>query len=245
MKLFNRGEFDKRSRELTPVKELAVEKVSTGSKKIDDFLSGGLPTGFVTHVYGPPGSGKTNFCISVGSEAAKLGKKVLFVDTEGGFSVERLDQVCKGKNRDKFFVKQPNDFGEQGSVIRGLNRCLDDSFGLVVVDSIVSLYRLQVTSERKQVLDLSRELGKELARLSVLAREKKLCIIICNQVYSSFDGKDEIVPVGGDVLVYWSKIILELVKGKVDGERKATIRKHPSEAEGKSIKFRITSTGLA
>jgi len=47
----------------------------------------------ITTIYGPAGTGKTNFCMLVAISQAKKGNKVIFVDAEGGFSVERLKQI--------------------------------------------------------------------------------------------------------------------------------------------------------
>ena len=45
-------------------------------------------------------SGKTNLCILCATNMAKTGKKVIYVDTENNFSVERFKQICNGLNLD-------------------------------------------------------------------------------------------------------------------------------------------------
>jgi (p)ppGpp synthase/HD superfamily hydrolase len=47
----------------------------------------------VTVLYGASGTGKTNFCLLAAVSQAKKGNKVLFIDTEGGFSVDRVKQL--------------------------------------------------------------------------------------------------------------------------------------------------------
>ena len=47
----------------------------------------------VTCIYGPAASGKTTLALMACVEAAKEGKKVLFIDTEEGFSVDRFKQI--------------------------------------------------------------------------------------------------------------------------------------------------------
>ena len=71
-------------------------KISAGSYEMNKFLFGGYETDIITTLYGPGGSGKSNFCIIVATSQAKKGNKVIFVDTEGGFSVERFKQVHRG-----------------------------------------------------------------------------------------------------------------------------------------------------
>jgi DNA repair protein RadB len=48
--------------------------------------------------------------------------------------------------------------------------------------------------------------------------------------------------VGGDILKYGSKCLIELQK--VNSHRKAIIRKHRSIPEGKEIEFKIVDNGL-
>src|SRR3989344_8843234 len=74
-----------------------VEKISTGSYDFNKWLYGGYECDTVTMIAGPPGSGKTNFAILVACSQAKNGNKVIFVDTEGGFSVDRVKQIV-GEN---------------------------------------------------------------------------------------------------------------------------------------------------
>ena len=68
------------------------DRVSTGSALIDDILEGGLEKEVTTTIYGPSGSGKTNVAILAALESAEKGK-VIFIDTEGGFSIERAKQL--------------------------------------------------------------------------------------------------------------------------------------------------------
>ena len=61
-------------------------------KDLDVMLGGALQPRTITHIYGSPGAGKTNIALMAAANAAKEGK-VVFVDAEGGFSVERLKQI--------------------------------------------------------------------------------------------------------------------------------------------------------
>jgi DNA repair protein RadB len=70
-----------------------MSKVSAGSYDLNKWLYGGYETDIVTVIYGGAGTGKTNFCLLAGVSQAKKGKKIIFIDTEGGFSVERIKQL--------------------------------------------------------------------------------------------------------------------------------------------------------
>ena len=95
-----------------------MEKISTGAVFLDKLLEGGYEKGIVTTLYGPSGTGKTNFCLLAASKIAASGKKVLFVDTEGGIAVERIKQL-NGINSnylallDQILFFNPVNFAEQ------------------------------------------------------------------------------------------------------------------------------------
>ena len=72
-------------------------KISSGSTDLDEWLAGGYENDIITTLYGPAGSGKTNLCLIAAANLASQGKKVIFIDTEGGFSIERLKQIA-GEN---------------------------------------------------------------------------------------------------------------------------------------------------
>src|SRR3989344_7978891 len=117
---------------------------SSGAGFFDDFLGGGYEKGIVTGIYGPPGAGKTNLCILAMISTAKTGKKVVFLDTDGGFSLDRFHQIA-GESKDVLkhvIFLRPSTFEEQATAIAKLTQLLDDSFGLVVVDPLSNLYRL-------------------------------------------------------------------------------------------------------
>ena len=67
-------------------------KISTGRELLDKLLDNGYETDIINTIYGPAGSGKTLLCLLA---LLKVKGKVIFVDTEGGFSVERLKQLTK------------------------------------------------------------------------------------------------------------------------------------------------------
>ncbi len=71
-----------------------MDKLPSGSKILDQLLNGGYERDIVTTIYGPAGSGKTNLAILCATSAVRKGKKVVFVDTENNFSVERFKQIC-------------------------------------------------------------------------------------------------------------------------------------------------------
>jgi len=123
-------------------------KISTGSFDFNDWLNGGYEKGVITMVVGPPGSGKSNLSVLAACSQARE-KKVIFVDTEGGFSVERVKQIVGEENSEKILenilILNPTNFLEQKkSFSKILENMKGDEVGLIVVDSMAMLYRLEL-----------------------------------------------------------------------------------------------------
>ncbi|MFB6208791.1 MAG: DNA repair and recombination protein RadB [Candidatus Nanohaloarchaea archaeon] len=220
---------------------MEVERVSTGSEPIDSFLKGGLEKGIITNVFGESGSGKTNFCVQVAAHLASEGEKVIYLDTEKGFSAERFSQIASEEALENMVVNEPLDFGQQQEAINSLESIAEEEdASAVIVDSMVSLYRLQAQGD--QVQEMNQKLSQQLSEISKVARKNDIPALVTNQVYTSFD-EDDIELVGRDVPRYWSKCLLKL--SKVDsGLREIEVEKHRSMPEGKSKQFKITDNGI-
>ncbi len=219
-----------------------MDKVSAGSYDLNVFLHGGYEPDVISVVYGPSGSGKTNFCLLTAVSQAKKGNKVLFLDTEGGFSVERVKQLAEGELDlvlSNIFVLQPTSFSEQQSAFQQIGKYLKQGVSLIVVDGMTILYRLESAGlPEEQLRAANRTLAGQMRQLAEIARKQHIPILVTNQVYR---WEETTRMVGGDVLQYWSKCHLELTR---EGTmRKVILRKHRSLPE-KELSFDITSTGI-
>lgn len=234
------------------------ERISTGSFDLNDFLSGGYEKDAISMIAGGPGSGKTNFCILAACSQAKLGNKVIFIDSEGGFSIERVKQIV-GENYHSILknilILSPVSFVEQKKCFsRLVDELRTGHVGLVVVDSMALLYRLELgdavqSREEFGVSDVNREVAGQMQMLSEITRKQNIPVIITNQVYKKFlsdeerdSGKVQVTNiVGGDLFRYWSKCILEL--SVESGRRKLKLLKHRSLGE-KEMDFVIRNEGV-
>ena len=219
-------------------------RVSTGVEFLDSFLQGGYDSDIITTVYGPSGSGKTNICLLAAIAVAQKGKKVLFMDSEGGICVERVKQICPHYvavlERMLFF--NPMNFEEQKAFFEKLKDEVNEHIGMIVVDSISMLYRLEL-GKSEGVYDVNAALGRQIAYLVEIARRKQIPVLLTNQVYSDFDNRDQVKMVGGDLLKYGSKCLIELQR--LNNGRVMILRKHRSMEEGKEVKFKIVEKGIA
>lgn len=220
-----------------------IERISTGTKVLDDLLGGGYECDAITTIYGPAGSGKTNFALLAAVSVARNDKKVVFVDTEGGFSMERLKQLVP-KNTKKILKNilflRPTTFSEQKKAFAKLKQLMNKNTGLIVVDTISMLYRLERTDEA--VKEVNRELGAQVGLLNEICRKKKIPVIVTNQVYADF-GSGKVRVVGGDILKYGSKCLLEL-QSLIGSKRKVVLRKHRSIPGEQERTFRIVNEGV-
>ena len=218
---------------------MEVKRVSTGCEPLDSLLGGGIERGVISNFYGESGSGKTNVCIQIAAEVAENGGNVAYIDTEASFSAERFMQIASEEELDNVFLKDATDFQEQEEAIQSLEDMKED-IQLIVVDSMVSLYRLKVNGENAS--KINNELSGQLSKLSGIARKQDIPVVITNQVYTSFE-EDDLELVGRDVPKYWSKCLVQLSQnGK--GVRTAEIAKHRSLPEGQKVSFKITDDGL-
>lgn len=207
---------------------------------LDRLLEGGYESDSITTVYGPPGSGKTNLGILAALHVAKKGKKVIYIDTEGGFSLERVKQILpefKETLNNIVFLK-PTTFEEQNRAIAQLKELSTDKIGLIVIDTISMLYRLQRSYKEDDTHN--KDLYNQILLLNELARKKKIPILMLSQIYTSFDnGKAKLV--GGDIMSYISKCLLELEN--LNNKRRVSLRKHRS-LPVKQTMFKIIEKGI-
>ncbi len=216
-------------------------RISTGSNELDKLLEGGYEKGIINTLYGPAGSGKTLLCMLVLLGAKK---KAIYVDTEGGFSVERLKQLTPDYEKilDRVVFLKPTNFEEQKRVFEKLKELVNDRIDIIIVDTISMLYRLEL-GKNDDVHETNRELGLQLGWLNEIARKKDIPILIANQVYANFEERDKVNIVGGDLLKYGSKCMLEL-QITPNELRRCVLRKHRSIAAEKSFDFRIVNKGI-
>jgi len=236
-----------------------VEKISTGSFDLNKWLYGGYEKEVITMIAGPPGSGKTNFTILASCSQAKHGNKVIFVDTEGGFSIERVKQIVGIENLDailsNIILLAPVSFEEQKKAFETLLLKLKkEQVGLIVIDGMAMLYRLELgdainLKEDSKIKQVNREVARQMRTLAEIARKDNIPVLITNQVYERFVSEEEWKKgikgetniVGGDLFKYWSKCIIELKNE--NGKRKAILQKHRSLQE-KELDFEIRNLGI-
>jgi DNA repair protein RadB len=119
---------------------------------------------------------------------------------------------------------------------------LNDEVSLIIVDGMTILYRLDFASAREkdnsEIQKINSELARQLRTLAEIARKRNIPVLVTNQVYKWDDVQK---MVGGDILKYWGKCLIELSYEK--GRRVAYLRKHRSLPE-KELEFEIKDLGI-
>ena len=216
-----------------------MDRLPLGCTSIDEMLDGGIESSSMTLLYGEAGSGKTTVCLILAKEIIKQGKKVVYIDSEG-ISIDRLMQIA-GEDFDlvmqNLLVFDVVNFDSQErSIDKAVKMVQSDiGVGMIIVDSITSLYRPtgkeDERSERKSLVGQSQ-------KLSSIAREKKIPVLVTSQVYTDVEtGTFE--SLGGNALMHNSKSIIRFDRAGL-GMRRAVLIKHRSIPEGITAQFRLT-----
>lgn len=201
-----------------------TEKISSGNKVIDSLLGGGLEKNNINMFYGEAATGKTTLCLLFAAEMASKGKKVLFLDSENGFSIERLSQLRKlnvSKIVENIFVIKLKDFDDQRKQISMLNEVVEKgNFEGIIFDTMGYHYRRALKDAPYRV---NKEADNQFCVLKSLA-DKGVCVLITNQVYANFREKDRVEIVGGEMFRNWSYVLVEIRKLE-ENKRKALLLK--------------------
>ena len=225
-----------------------IKKILTGCSCIDSHLDGGISPESVTLIYGEPETGKTTLTMQCAVNCAMQGYKTLFVDCDNTFSAKRLSQLASGKFEEiaeLIILVKPNDFREQTAVIDHLSEYTAKNFGLVIIDTVTSLYRLNVAESSKKTFGLNRELNRQMAILAQTAKTQKIPIGVTSQVRSVFnEATVSVAPVATRVLKFWADTIIAMKPTENPQTITAVLEKTPKRTREVTCHLRIEATGI-
>ena len=158
--------------------------ISTGIKKLDQLLDGGIKNGIITDIFGANGTGKTQLVMQISINSLKQGGKILFQDTTGEFRPERMLEIIKSQNLnssllDNVSVGRITNTAEQIQFLSKLTQM--NNFSLVVIDNVSDLFSFEY-SKKEQTLEKNSSFMKYMHDLSLIAIQKKIPIVVTNIV---------------------------------------------------------------
>jgi DNA repair protein RadA len=237
-------------------KRQTMKRCTTGSKKLNEILGGGIETQALTELIGEFGSGKTQICLMLSvmvqlpPKQEGLGGNVAFVDTEGTFMPERVYQIATANGLDpqkvaeNIFVARAYNSSHQCLLIdRLFTLCPENNIKLVIVDSMISHFRGEYVG-RETLAERQQKLNQYLHKLVRLSAAYNLAVVITNQVQANptaFFG-DPNRPAGGNIMAHACTHRVYLRKGS-KGIRIARVIDSPYLPEVPA-RFLISEKGL-
>lgn len=224
-----------------------MRAVPTGCMFLDRLLGGGLPVNDITLIYGEAETGKSTLAMQCAVGSARMGYKTLLVDSDGTFSPKRLSQMADydfGEVSPLIVLVRPANFQEQAFTLDHLEEYVTSRVGLVVVDTITSLYRAEFGT-RKETFALNRELNRQMASLTQITKTHGVATLITSQVRSILDeGQMGVEPVATRVLTHWSDIVIHLEPTAQGSVIRAILKKHPRRRRALSFNLKIDEKGI-
>ncbi len=223
-------------------------KINTGSSCLDNYLGGGIVPETITMIYGEPETGKSTLALQCAVSSAMQRRKTLFVDCDNTFSTERLGQISQEKFNEiaeLIILMRPKDFEEQTVVIDHLQDYIGKNFGLVVIDTLNSLYRAKVSeTSTKASFGVNRELNRQMALLAQIAKIDSIPMVVTSQVRSVFNETYvSVAPVATRVLQFWADSIIALKPTENPQIIKANVEKNRNAQEA-TCYLRISELGI-
>ncbi len=236
--------------------EEQLPRLTTGVKGIDELLQGGLRPGELYEFAGEFGTGKTQLChqlavtVQLPEEKGGMAGKAVYIDTEGTFSPQRIASIASRFGLDArgalgaVAVYRPLNTGELERFVREeLSGFLEDGARLVVIDSVIALYRAQYRgmewlARRQQAINYLLDWLKRWARIYGAAA------VITNQVLTHPlpSGVALKLPAGGNIIAHASTH--RFLMRKAGDTWIIECLDSPRIAKGASVQFRITEAGV-
>jgi len=227
---------------------LQQQVIPTGCSELDKMLHGGFETQSVYEVYGPEGSGKTQVSMSTVVEALNAGIQVHFIDCEGTFDLDRLDQIATQRgitlHEDLLGYTMITDSSEFTQYIEKIvPKFIENNTKLLIIDGMIGLFRAAYEG-RGELYDRQNEIERVLKHLKNISIYLNCSVLITNQVQSNPDpwGEKE-KPIGGHVFGHFVKYIIAIKKG-MKNNRIARLIKSPRDAMA-DYPFYLTDAGVS
>jgi RecA/RadA recombinase len=214
---------------------------TSGSERIDRLLEGGIKAGRLVMIFGKSNSGKSQLAMQAVLCAAKAGARSLYIDTEGAFRPERVEEMAleRGWNGrlllESIVYLRCSSAAEQADAIRRMSaRAETSQCRLVVIDTLTRNFSLDLPGsenmpDRQGALD---------THLSEMARDAFLncrAYVLTNRV--TFDRTGADVGIGGST-------VEQLVHASLHMQREGAMVRVSGTRGGGSCLVAIDKSGI-
>ena len=222
--------------------------LSTGCNALDSLLQGGIGRGEITLFYGEAATGKTTVAIQAALAAAMKGLKVLFVDCDSSFTQQRFCQIGGNDARslsERIILFFPETFEEQRLLVESLDNYMTPNLGLVVIDSMSTLYRAAFP-KADSIFNLNRDLTRQLAYLADLTLSKSIACLITSQVHARLKPLgDKVEPVARRALLHFPRTIVRIRSSSDTRVKEFVLERLQGVNIERQCLLAITASGLA
>lgn len=213
---------------------------------IDNLIGGGIPTGIITHMYGEAATGKTTIAMQTAGHLSREGCQTIYIDCDNRFSFKRFSQLFPDEiSLERLTLIVPKSLDEQSEIINTLDAYVSNRTKLIVVDTIASLYRKDLSPETS----FSRYwnvVENQLPEMLGLCRRRDLAVLVLNQAVSRVNGekRGETIPAAGEGLNKFCQIALHLSRLSGKPFMVAEIISHYQNLRGR-VYYQITNGGIS
>ena len=213
--------------------------ITTGIRKLDELLGGGIRGGIITDIYGSSASGKTQLLLQICVNSLAYDGMIMYQDTTGSFRPERMIEFLNAKEMDqklldKMTVGRITNTAEQMNYVNKISEI--PNLNLVVIDNVTDLFSFEYSKE-------SNSLTKHIAfmeymhKLSHVTVKKQIPVVVTNITRKSDDEERENLDRSISMFTH-QKIKLEKTG------QKGTAEVFPSFNGKKMANYIITHNGL-
>lgn len=236
----------------TDLKNLELERVSTGSLSLDVETGGGLPFGRIVEIYGRESSGKSTVALKVAANVQKAGKSVVWIDVEGAF--DPIWAATLGVDLKALTLMKPQTGEEAVEMLEAVVR--SNELGAVVFDSIAAVMPMEeleknITEDSEKIGSRPLLMGRASRRLMSALNTydennqwNQCLVVLLNQIREKIGivyGSPETTP-GGRAIPHAASIRIRFARGEwieqeTEGSEKIKI--------GHAVRFQTTKNKTA
>ncbi|MHA1550327.1 MAG: hypothetical protein ACTSUP_02670 [Candidatus Heimdallarchaeaceae archaeon] len=182
------------------------------------FLEKSIVSDGITHIAGPPNSGKTTILYHL-CKGLKKGKKALILDCEINFSARRLREITLGKDIDfnNIILLRVADKANQIRILMKLHSFFKKNKPLFVgINGFTNHFRFSPLNVDE--MNWNKTLSLQMAYLQMVSRKLNLPVVLTNQVSMFRENNLRIVrPFANSIITNYSdnNIMLEHVNKKL------------------------------